>query len=91
MSLNEIKRFTKDLKGSAELQSAIKGAGASPEAVAGVAKEKGYDFTAEELKAAAAENKGEMSEEQLDKVAGGAVIVEVTGTTVVVEVTVVAT
>ncbi len=91
MSQEELKRFSEDLKTNQELQDAAKAAGTSAEAVTKMANDKGYDFTVEELTAAAEKSKGELSEEQLDKVAGGAVVVEAIGTTVVVEVTVVAT
>lgn len=83
MSLSEMKRFTEDLKKQSALQDEVKAAGSDPEAIVKVAKGKGYDFTAEELKAAAAENKGEMSEEQLDKVAGGTAVATVVVVTVV--------
>jgi predicted ribosomally synthesized peptide with nif11-like leader len=87
MSKAEVERFSKDVKASKALQEEVKKAGTSEQAVVDLAKSKGYDFTVEELKAAAAQKKGELSEEQLDKVAGGAAIV----THVVTEVTVVLT
>lgn len=91
MSQEELKRFSKDLKSDQALQDEAKASGTSPEDVTKMANAKGYDFSVEELTAAAEKSKGELSEEDLDKVAGGAVIVEAVGTTVVVEVTVVAT
>ena len=91
MSMEELKRFGADVKENKELQEAAKAAGDDAEAITKLANEKGYDFTVEDLKAAKEEAKGELSEEQLDNVAGGGVVVEAVGTTVVVEVTVVAT
>ncbi len=91
MSLDELKRFSKELKDDKNLQEAAKAAGTSAADVTKMANGKGYDFTEDELKQAADKSKGELSEEDLDKVAGGAVVVEAVGTTVVVEVTVVAT
>lgn len=82
MSVAEIKRFAEAVKSDSGLQSELKGVSGGEAGVASFAKGKGYDFTAEELKAHAEEMKGELSEEQLDKIAGGgdtvtAVVVDV--------------
>jgi predicted ribosomally synthesized peptide with nif11-like leader len=82
MSKAEIERFVKDVKTDTALQAEIKKAGSDPQAFVALAKKKGYDFTVDELKKHAENKKGELSQEDLDKVAGGGVVV----TTVLVEV-----
>jgi predicted ribosomally synthesized peptide with nif11-like leader len=88
MSKSEVERLAADASGNSELQTALKDAGTDVEAVAGVARSNGYEVTAEELKAHAEAKKGELSEEQLEQVAGG---VNTTATVVVVVVTIAAT
>lgn len=91
MSKDEVARFSNDVKNNPELQAEFKHTGTDMDAFVSLANEKGYDFSADDVKAHAAEKSGELSDEQLDQVAGGGVVVEVVGTTVVVEVTAVAT
>lgn len=71
MSKAELERFSKDVKASPKLQDELKKAGTNEQAVVSIANAKGYDFSVADLKAAAEAKKGELSEEQLQKVAGG--------------------
>ena len=86
MSVEELKRFSEAVKKDKAMQEELKKVGKDEAAVVAFAKGKGYDFTADELKAQAKAAKGELSEDQLDKVAGG-----VDTTVVVVAVAIVAT
>lgn len=76
MSRAEIDRLQADAKTNEELKKALTEAGNDVDKVVAVATSKGYDFTADELKAAIEAAKGdkELGEEDLDKVAGGAVL-----------------
>lgn len=87
MSQAEIERFVKDIKTNNALQLEVKKVGSNQQAFVALAKSKGYDFTLDELKKHAERKKGELSQEDLDKVAGGGGVV----TTVVAEVAIVAT
>lgn len=71
MSKQEMERFAKDVKTDSKLQEELKKAGTDAKSVVGIAKAKGYDFSEADLKAYADSKKGELSEEQLQKVAGG--------------------
>ncbi len=71
MSVEEIKRFNTDVNQDEALKEAVKKVGADVGALVVLAKDKGYDFTAEELQTLADSKQGELSEEQLDGVAGG--------------------
>jgi len=73
MSQSELERFISDVKNNKELQGELKAAGADVDAIVKVATGKGYGFSADELKAFVETKKGELSEEQLEKVAGGLV------------------
>lgn len=82
MSKEEVARFAQDMKTNAELQAAAKDAGGDADSLAQFAAGHGYEFSAEELHAYADDKKGELSDEDLDKVAGGgdtvtAVVVDV--------------
>lgn len=79
MSVQEIQRLSEDLKTSSALQDAFRQAGTDPAAIARLAKERGYDITEADLKTAAKQAKAEMSDEQLDDVAGGTAVVVLTG------------
>lgn len=72
MSQQEMERFAKDVKTNSALQDELKKAGTDEKAVVSIANAKGYDFSLEELKAYADSKKGELSDDQLQKVAGGA-------------------
>jgi len=73
MSQSELERFVKDAKDNKDFQKELKAVGADVEAIVTFASGKGYDFTVDELKSFVDAKKGELSEEQLDKVAGGVV------------------
>lgn len=93
MSVSEIARFTEDVKNDAALLEEVKSITGGIDEITAFANSKGYSFTAEELKQEAEKAKGALTEEQLDKIAGGgagAVAVVVVGG-VTVAVTVVAT
>lgn len=85
MSIDEVKRFSLAVQNSPELQEEIKKIGPDLAALAAFAAKKGYAFSAEDLQQCAALHKGELSEEQLDNVAGGGTWtqVEVVAVTVV--------
>jgi len=73
MSQGELERFVKDASENNDFQKELKSVGADVEAIVTFASGKGYDFTVDELKSFVDAKKGELSEEQLDKVAGGVV------------------
>jgi len=62
MSLDQLKSFLAKVKGDSSLQDKLKAA-KSPEDVVGIAKEHGHEFTADKI--------GQLSEEELEGVAGG--------------------
>ena len=64
MSEEQLKAFIEKVKGDTSLQEKLKAA-KSPEDVVGIAKEHGYEFTAEKI--------GQLSEEELEGVAGGTI------------------
>ena len=63
MSLEQLKAFLEKVKGDKSLQDKLKAA-KTPEDVVGIAKEHGHEFTADKI--------AELSEEELEGVAGGA-------------------
>lgn len=69
MSQAETKRFFGAMADDAALKAGAEGADGVP-ALAAYAKSKGYDVTAEDLTNLAEEN-ADLSDEQLEKVAGG--------------------
>ena len=72
MSKAEVERFIGDLKGSEDLKKGLtESAGADLKSVHEFAKGKGYDFTEQELHEHVETEKANLSEEDLDKVAGG--------------------
>ena len=71
MSIDEIHRFNKDVIETEALQEAIKDVGEDMAKLVSIAKEKGYDFTEDELKQAADSAEEELSDEDLEEVAGG--------------------
>lgn len=72
MSKADIERFVADLNSDAALLEEVKAAAGSLSKVVDVAKAKGYDITVDEAKAYIEEQaKQELSDEQLDAVAGG--------------------
>ena len=62
MSLEQLKAFLAKVKGDTTLQEKLKAA-KSPEDVVGIAKEHGHDFSADKF--------SQLSEEELEEVAGG--------------------
>lgn len=71
MSGNEITRFVAAAKADTALQEEIKKCSGGTAALAQLAKSKGFDFTSGELDSYIESMKGELSDEQLAKVAGG--------------------
>ena len=65
MFLEQLKAFLEKLKGDSNLQEKLKAA-KSPEDVVGIAKEHGHEFTADKIT--------ELSNEELESVAGGAFV-----------------
>ena len=63
MTLDQLKAFLAKVKGDSNLQEKLKAA-KSPEDVVGIAKKHGFEFTADKIT--------ELSEEELESVAGGA-------------------
>ena len=73
----EVQRFAADVQDNPDLKDAATNAGTDVGALVAVANEHGYSFTTEELHAHAAAKKSELSDEELEQVAGGAVAVTV--------------
>ena len=69
MSLEQLKSFLEKVKGDSNLQEKLKAA-KSPEDVVGIAKEHGHEFTADKF--------SQFSEEELEGVAGGTVVITIT-------------
>lgn len=84
MSQSEIERFAKDVKTNASLQGEVKKVGGDQQALVNLAKKNGYDFTLDDLKKYGDKKKGELSQEDLDKVAGGGTVVTTVVVTIVV-------
>ena len=75
MSVDEIKRFQADAQDNKDLQKQIVDAGNDIDAITACANKNGYSFTADELKGAiATKAEGELGDDDLEKVAGGAVV-----------------
>jgi len=72
MSQADIQRFVSDLKGNQVLLDEVKSGAVGLGAVVELAQSKGYDITVDEAKAYIREQANqELSDEQLDAVAGG--------------------
>ncbi|CVK19416.1 Nif11-like leader peptide family RiPP precursor [Sporomusa sphaeroides] len=71
--MSEIQRFNKDLKENKEMLEEVTKAGNDLAKIVAYANAKGYNFTVAELEAGV--KSAELSEEQLDKVAGGVSLV----------------
>ena len=67
MSEEQLKSFLEKVKADTSLQEKLKAA-ANPDAVAAIAKDAGFSISADDLKKA----QSEISEEELEGVAGGA-------------------
>ncbi len=77
MSQTEVQRFAADLKSNADLRQAIDGVTSDPlPSVVGIAQRRGYDFTVDEardfVRTRSRAAGRPISDEDLDKVAGGA-------------------
>ena len=73
MAKSEVERFIADLKEKEDLRNGLKEtAGADLKSVQEFAKDKGYEFSEEDLNDHVEEQKAKLSEDDLDKVAGGA-------------------
>lgn len=68
--MSELERFSKDVNGNNEMLEAVKSIGNDVAKIVAYANSKGYKFTVADVEANT--QKGELSEKQLDKVAGGA-------------------
>lgn len=67
---SEITRFGHDVAASSALQGELKAAGSDLDAVVRLAQSKGYQFSVADVRSAG-DGGGELSESQLDGVAGG--------------------
>ncbi|XWN30184.1 MAG: Nif11-like leader peptide family RiPP precursor [Devosia sp.] len=73
MSTSEVKRFVDDLSANKKLLDEAQGKSTGIESLVSLAKERGYDFTVDEVKEyIRAESQHELSDEDLDAIAGGA-------------------
>ena len=68
---SEIERFTRDLKSNEVLRASIKAAGADQAAIVKAANANGYKFSVADVQQVISE--GELSDAQLESVAGGRV------------------
>ena len=72
MSQADVERFVADLKSNDELRDEVTGAAGGIGSIVEVAKDKGYDITVEEARDyIRSQASSELSDEQLDQVAGG--------------------
>ncbi len=71
MSQSEVERFANAVRTDKELQDELKKAAVSNEAIVDFAKSKGYDISLQEVIAFVEARKATLSQEDLDKVAGG--------------------
>ena len=72
MSEEQLKAFIEKVKGDTSLQEKLKAsADADAEAVAAIAKEAGFSISADDLNQAQSELSAELSEEELEGLAGG--------------------
>ncbi len=74
MSLSEIDRFNEAVRNDHEMLKELKTIGTDVEKVIQFANQKGFTFTLEDLKKRQAEG-GELSDADMDKVAGGFIAV----------------
>jgi predicted ribosomally synthesized peptide with nif11-like leader len=71
VSKAEIERFVSDMKTNNKLREELKAAEIDEAGIVGFAKSKGYDISAEEVKSHLGVKMPHLSDEELDKVAGG--------------------
>ncbi len=72
MAKNEIKRFNETILGNPELQKELKTIGPDLEEIVRFANQKGFDFTMDDLKEIQSGDM-QLSDEELESVAGGIV------------------
>lgn len=77
MSNDAIQLFSEAVRKDPALLEKVKAIGSDVDGMVVLARECGFVFTAEELLAAAGARKGELSEEQLQKLSGGGTYVQV--------------
>jgi predicted ribosomally synthesized peptide with nif11-like leader len=70
MSEEQLKAFWEAIQADAGLQQKLQGV-TEPDAVAAIAKEAGFNISAEEIKKAQSELELELTDEQLEQVTGG--------------------
>lgn len=68
--MSQIEKFNKDILANKEMLEAVKKIGNDVAKIVAYANSKGYNFTVADVEASAKKG-GELSEEQLNKVAGG--------------------
>ncbi len=71
--MTEIERFNQDVRENKEMQQEIKSIGSDLDKLVAYANAKGYKFTVAGVEARAKQG-GELSEDQLDNVAGGVLV-----------------
>ncbi len=71
MSTESLKQFIQKLGTDDALAGKFKGISADPNAVIALGKEQGYEFTAEDMKALKEQQGDELSDQELENVAGG--------------------
>lgn len=75
----EIERFAKDVLSNDVLRAEVKALGTDQDAIMRLANARGYSFTGADVNALGAS--GELTDEQLAAVAGGAIVLYTDGTT----------
>lgn len=71
MSKEAIKKFQEEAKSNKDLQEQIVEAGSDVDKIVSIANNAGFSFTKEELLQFSEEAKSQLSDDDLDKVAGG--------------------
>ena len=71
MSKAEIERFVSDIKADAKLQSELKAKQAGIPTLIQIARERGYDITVEDVRQHVRAQGQDLTDEQLETVAGG--------------------
>ena len=77
MSIEAIRLFSEAVRKNPALIEKVKAVGSDVAGMVAIARESGFTFTAEELQEAAGAGKGELTEEQLQKLSGGGSWVQV--------------
>lgn len=75
----DIERFAKDVQRNEALRAEVKALGSDQDAIIRLANAKGYQFTVDDVSALG--SSGELSDEQLEAVAGGAIMLYSDGQT----------